>query len=187
MRLGNSVVDEVRRRVQQQQTGHRGMKGDPLYGIRRTLLTGAERLTAHGRVRLAAGLDAGDPDAEVWYAHHVKELLRRVYRADGEASAAAALEDFYEAVADVDIPEVRRLGRTIRRWHHQVLAYWRNDGLSNGVTEAVNGLIKRIKRIGHGFRNLQNYRLRLLLFCGGVDWQDHATAHIRGRSPRLIA
>jgi transposase len=33
IRLGNEVVDEVRRRVQQDTLGHRGHKGDPLYGI----------------------------------------------------------------------------------------------------------------------------------------------------------
>jgi transposase len=186
IKLGNTVVDEVRRRVQQEQTGHRGFKRDPLYGIRRTLLTGHERLTDHGRARLAAGLAAGDPDAEVWYAHHVKELLRSVYRTDGLAQATEALELFYDAVAEVEIPEVRRLGRTIRRWHDQVLAYWRCDGLSNGVTEAINMLIKRIKRIGHGFRNLANYRIRLLLFCGRPAWQDRPTARIRARSPRSI-
>ena len=68
-----------------------------------------------------------------------------------------------------------------------MLAYFTSNGLSNGRTEALNGLIKRIKRIGHGFRNLQNYRTRLLLFCGGVDWQDQPTARIRRRSPRLVA
>jgi transposase len=187
IKLANTVIDEVRRRVQQEQTGHRGFKGDPLYGIRRTLLTGTERLTDHGRARLAAGLAAGDPDAEVWYAHHIKELLRAVYRSDGLEDATAALDAFYDAVEEVDIGEIRRLGRTIRRWHGQVLAYWRCDGLSNGATEAVNGLIKRIKRIGHGFRNLTNYRLRLLLFCGQPAWQDPPTARIRRRSPRLIA
>jgi transposase len=31
--LGTKCVDEVRRRVQQTTTGHRGRKGDPLYGI----------------------------------------------------------------------------------------------------------------------------------------------------------
>jgi transposase len=185
-KLGNTVVDDVRRRVQQEQTGHRGHKGDALYGIRRTLLTGHERLTDHGKARLAAGLAAGDPDAEVWYAHHVKELLRAVYRTDGHSEAALALDRFYDAVAEIDIPEIRRLGRTIRRWHDQVLAYWRCDGLSNGVTEAINMLIKRIKRIGHGFRNLANYRIRLLLFCGRPAWQDRPTARIRARSPRSI-
>lgn len=177
----------VRRRVQQETAGHRGFKGDPLYGIRRTLLTGAERLTDHARARIARGLAAGDPDAEVWYAWHIKELLRQVYRTDGPESATVALERFYAEVELVEIPEIRRLGRTISRWHHEILAYYTSDGLSNGPTESVNALVKRIKRIGHGFRNMRNYRLRLLLFCGGVDWQDTPTAHIRGRSPRLAA
>ena len=34
------------------------------------------------------------------------------------------------------------------------------------ATEAVNLLIKRIKRVGFGFRNFANYRLGLLLHCG---------------------
>lgn len=33
VKLGTAVVDEVRRRVQQETLGHRGRKGDPLYGI----------------------------------------------------------------------------------------------------------------------------------------------------------
>lgn len=34
-RLGNVMLDEVRRLVQQQTLGHRGHKDDPLYQIRR--------------------------------------------------------------------------------------------------------------------------------------------------------
>lgn len=37
VRLANQVVDEVRRRTQQETSGHRGRKGDPLYGIRHLL------------------------------------------------------------------------------------------------------------------------------------------------------
>lgn len=33
----------------------------------------------------------------------------------------------------------------------------------------MNLLIKKIKRVGHGFRNLGNYRIRLPLHYG-VDW-----------------
>lgn len=36
-RPSSQMVDDVRRRVQQETTGHRGRKGDPLYGIRNTL------------------------------------------------------------------------------------------------------------------------------------------------------
>jgi len=37
------------------------------------------------------------------------------------------------------------------RWRHQIVA-WHQAMVSNGPTEAVNNLIKRIKRIGFGFR-----------------------------------
>ena len=37
IRLASEAVNDVRRRVQQATTGHRGRKGDPLYGIRRLL------------------------------------------------------------------------------------------------------------------------------------------------------
>lgn len=187
VKLGNTVVDEVRRRVQQQTLGHRGRAGDPLYGIRRLLLTGEERLTERGRQRLHAGLAAGDPHQEVWYAHIVKEQLRAVYRASDEAAARQALGDFYDVARAADIPECTRLARTIRRWEHEVLAYYRSDGLSNARTEAVNALMKKVKRIGHGFRNLDNYRLRLLLYCGGCEWQDQPAARLRRRRPHLVA
>ncbi len=59
-------------------------------------------------------------------------------------------------------------------------------GVSNGPTEAVNLLIKRIKRVGFTFRNFDNYRLRRLLRCG-VDWQTPVATPIRGRLPRLVA
>ncbi len=50
----------------------------------------------------------------------------------------------------------------------------------------MNLLIKKIKRSGHGFRNFDNYRLRLLLHCG-VDWNTQHPTPLRVRSPRLIA
>jgi transposase len=65
IRLANAVVDQVRRRVQQATLGHRGRKHDPLYRIRKLLLTAAEQLTSRGRVRLRAGLAFGDPTGEV--------------------------------------------------------------------------------------------------------------------------
>jgi len=49
----------------------------------------------------------------------------------------------------------------------------------------VNLLIKKVKRVGHGFRNFANYRLRLLLHCG-VMWQAHQTARLRGRSAGCV-
>ena len=79
-----------------------------------------------------------------------------------------------------------RLARTVRAWEAEILAFHATGGCSNGPTEAVNLLIKKVKRVGHGFRNFANYRLRLLLHCG-VSWPTHPTARLRGRSPHLAA
>jgi len=186
IKLANTVVDQVRRRTQQATLGHRGRKPDPLYRIRKLLLTAAEQLTSRGQVRLRAGLAVGDPTGEVAVAWQGKELLRAVYAASELAHARAALDRFYRWSDGVGVAELSRLARTVRAWEAEILAWHATGGCSNGPTEAVNLLIKKVKRVGHGFRNFHNYRLRLLLHCG-VRWQTHRTARLRGRSPRLVA
>src|SRR5215204_3925320 len=54
VKLATQVVDEVRRRVQQDTRGHRGHRDDPLYRIRNILRAGAENLTDRQKARLAA-------------------------------------------------------------------------------------------------------------------------------------
>jgi transposase len=186
IRLANVVVDQVRRRTQQATLGHRGRKRDPLYRIRKLLLTAAEQLTARGRARLRAGLSTGDPTGEVAAAWQGKELLRAVYAAVGMPAALVALERFYHWVDGVGVAELSRLARTVKAWEAEILAWHATGGRSNGPTEAVNLLVKKVKRVGHGFRNFANYRLRLLLHCG-VRWPTHRTARLRSRSPRLVA
>ena len=66
-------------------------------------------------------------------------------------------------------PEIRQLGRTLQRWSQQIAA-WHYPWVSNGPTEAVNNLIKRVKRAAFGFRNFANYRIRALLYASGPNW-----------------
>jgi transposase len=114
-----------------------------------------------------------------------KELLRMVYAASTLADARAALERFYRWADGVQVPELWRLARTIRAWEAELLAFPSSGGCSNGPTEALNLLIKKVKRVGHGFRSFANYRLRLRLHCG-VRWPTHQTARLRGRPARLV-
>ena len=48
-----------------------------------------------------------------------------------------------------------------------MLAYFDTSGVSNGGTEAINLLIEKTRRLAHGFRNFDNYRLRILLVADG--------------------
>jgi len=186
-RLGFAAVDDVRRRIQQELTGHRGRKDDPLYRIRRLLRRGHEHHSEHSWARLLAGLDTGDTAdeqlAKTWIA---AQELRLLYRCPDRARAQAHLYQWLVHCADTGIPELHRLARTIDSWRSELLAYFDTDRISNGPTEAINLLIKKIKRVGHGFRNFHNYRLRLLLHCG-VEWHTPGATPIRGRLPRFVA
>jgi transposase len=186
VRLGLNALDQVRRRVQQDTLGHRGHKHDPLFRIRRLLRRGYEHHTATSWNRMIAGLEAGDVDGQVQQAWIAAQDLRLLYRQPDRAHAQQRLLRWFTAIADHEIPELLRLARTLDAWRDELLAYFDTGGVSNGPTEALNGLIKKIKRVGHGYRNFANYRLRLLLHCG-VTWHTPTVTPIRGRLPRLAA
>jgi len=175
VKLANTKLDECRRRVQNETLGHRGHKDDPLYRARRLLTKAHERLDDRGDTKLRGLLEAGDPKGEVRMAWHAKEVVRSLY---GIADPQVA--DQFVAQLGLDLqdsscpPEVRQLGRTIRRWHAQIVA-WHQARVSNGPTEATNNLIKRIKRIGFGFRTFTHYRIRVLLYAGRPNWDLLAT------------
>jgi len=183
--LANRALDKVRRRVQNDTLGHRGRSADPLYRIRRIALVGAERLDQRGWERLIAGLELGDPDGDMAAAWLAVQLFRKVYAAGNKGAATAALDRFYQHCRDCAVPELDTLAITVRSWEYEIVAY-HSTGQSNGPTEAVNLLIEKVRRIGHGFRNFDNYRLRLLLRCG-VTWHHQPANRIRARQPRLVA
>jgi transposase len=169
--LANRSLDAVRRRVQTEQTGHRGRRDDPLYRVRRVLLRGEENLDAAATERLWSLLALGDPGAEVAIAHRVKERLREFYRTKDPERAGAMLKELEQHCRRRTMPpEIQRLGRTLKAWFEKI-ANFHLARVSNGPTEALNNLIKRIKRIGFGFRNFENYRIRALLYAGKPNWR----------------
>ncbi len=169
--LANRCLDAVRRRVQSEQTGHRGRRDDPLYRARRVLLLGEEKLDDKAAQRLWSLLELGDPHGEVAIAHRIKERVRDFYRTADHDEARAMLEELQRhCVKKAMPPEVQKLGRTIKHWFDKIVNF-HLARVSNGPTEALNNLIKRIKRIGFGFRNFENYRIRALLYAGKPNWR----------------
>jgi transposase len=181
-KLGLSAVDDARRRVQQETTGHRGRTGDPLYRIRRLLRRRADRLTERAWQRLRDGLTAGDPTGEITATWSIAQDLMDCYHTRDKAAATRIIT----AALDCPVPEAARLGRTLAAWRTEFLAGFDHPDVSNGPTEALNLKIKNTKRVARGFRNFTNYRLRLLLNHGRIR-NDHLTSRIRTRRPSLVA
>ena len=175
IRLANDGIDETRRRVQNDTLGHRGRKDDPLYRIRRLLLAAHERLDDRADAKLRGLLAAGDPRGEVRLAWHAKETLRGLYDITCPTVAAEYLTELADNLTDSDCPpELRRLGRTLDHWHTAIVN-WHRARVTNGPTEAINNLIKRVKRVAYGFRRFTNYRIRALLYAGKPNWALLAT------------
>ncbi len=114
VKLGTQVLDEVRRRVQQESLGRRGHKDDPLYKVRGLLRRGHEHLSHKQIDRLNTHLAAGDPDWEVTVAWHAYQRLRSIYTAEDKAQGRRIAEQVTSSFPSCPIPEVARLGRTLR-------------------------------------------------------------------------
>jgi transposase len=168
VKLATQVVDDVRRRVQQEIHGHRGRKNDPLYRIRNILRAGEDHLTDRQRARLDAAWLADERHVEVELAWRCAQRVRAAYHQDTHAAGRTVAETIVATFASCPIPEIARLGRTLKQWREAFLGYFDTAGASNGGTEAVNGLIELHRRIARGFRNPENYRLRMLLIGGAL-------------------
>ena len=173
VKLAGDALDEVRRRVQQDTLGHRGRKGDPLYQIRLLLRASRDRLTKRQQERLRAAFTADEAQISVEVAYLLTQQVREVFHQDTPAQGRHLAAHLIERLPACPIPEIARLGQTLRKWKDAFLAYFDTAGASNGPTEAINGIIELGRRTARGYRNPTNYQLRMLLIAGGLDASTH--------------
>ena len=173
VKLAGDAPGEVRRRVQQDTTGHRGRKGDPLYQIRLLLRASRDRLTKRQKERLREAFTADEAHISVEVAYLLTQQVREVFHQDTPAQGQRLAARLIKRLPACPIPEIARLGRTLRKWKDAFLAYFDTGGASNGPTEAINGIIELGRRTARGYRNPTNYQLRMLLIAGGLDASTH--------------
>ena len=58
----------------------------------------------------------------------------------------------------------KTLGNTLESWAQEIVRMWRFTK-SNGITEGFHNKMELISRRAYGFRNFQNYRLRVRALC----------------------
>lgn len=57
------------------------------------------------------------------------------------------------------------LADTLKSWLGPIVGMWRFS-ISNGITEGFHTKMKILSRRAYGFRNFENYRMRVLAQCG---------------------
>ena len=80
--------------------------------------------------------------------HHARDLLQHI--------------DDLQAVG---FRQLKTLAKTLTSWAQPIAAMWRFRK-SNSITEGFHRKMKLIQRRAYGFRNFNNYRLRVIAQCG---------------------
>ena len=62
------------------------------------------------------------------------------------------------------LAQLVQLGQTLHSWREEIVTMWRFTR-NNGITEGFHNKMELINRQAYGFRNFQNYRLRVKLLC----------------------
>ena len=131
VKLAGDAPGEVRRRVQQDTLGHRGRKGDPLYQIRLLLRAARDRLTKRQKERLREAFTADEAHISVEVAYLLTQQVRDVFHQATPAQGQRLAAHLIQLLPACPIPEIARLGRTLRKWKDALDAYFDTDGASN--------------------------------------------------------
>ena len=77
----------------------------------------------------------------------------------------AKLPGFLKLLEQLHQSPLRSLAATLESWLEPIVAMWRFSK-SNGITEGFHTKMEMLSRRAYGFRNFENYRLRVLAHCG---------------------
>ena len=152
----NGALDKERSRLQ---GGSSRAKNRDLFKNRYTLLKGRERLTAWEKERLNQLLDRYPELARAW---RLKESFRLWYSETDRARAEERLGLLEEEIMRDSLHEFKRLLHTFANWREEILNYF-DYRITNGFVEGKNNRIKTIKRMAYGYRNMDNFRRRILV------------------------
>ncbi|PBI91059.1 Transposase [Rhodococcus erythropolis] len=165
--LAAEKLTVCRQRIQQVTLGHRGRSGDPLYGIKRVLLTRKVLRTDKQKARLEA-VFADEQHIDVEVTEHLYQDLVAAYsdpdKRTGKLTMFKTLKRIKSGVP-AELAELAQLGRSLWKRRKEILAYF-DTGASNGPVEAINGRLEHLRGIALGFRNLDHYILRSLIHSG---------------------
>ena len=113
VKLAGDAPGEVRRRVQQDTTGHRGRKEDPLYQIRLLLRASRHRLTPRQKERLREAFVADEAHISVEVAYHCAQQVREVFHQAISAQGQRLDARLIQRLPACPIPEIARLGANL--------------------------------------------------------------------------
>lgn len=156
------AVDKVRRQEHKELMA----QGDEtLKGTRQLWLYNPQNFSEDQAVEFTALKDLQLKVARAWAA---KELFSKFWAYRAEGWARRFFKDWFGWVSRSRLKPVIEVAQMLKRHLEHLLTYLKHH-ITNAVTEGLNSKIQSLKSAARGFRNFQNYRIRILFFCGKLN------------------
>ena len=95
-----------------------------------------------------------------------QELMRYILlKTVNEKRMARKLPKFLSLIEKLQHSPLQALAKTLTSWLEPIVAMWRFTR-NNGITEGFHNKMEMISRRAYGFRNFENYRIRVMTHCG---------------------
>ena len=99
--------------------------------------------------------------------YDVKQQLIRfvLMKTMNEQRMKRTLPKLLNLLRQMSASPLKALAKTLTSWLEPIVAMWRFTR-SNGVTEGFHNKMEMMTRRAYGFRNFENYRIRVMTHCG---------------------
>jgi transposase len=97
-----------------------------------------------------------------------KEQMVEFWYQPNAQEGNAIFQQWYRSVMRSRLPKVKKVTKTLKAHLGGLLTYFKHR-ITNALTEGFNSKIQAIKADARGFRRFENYRIRILFFCGKLD------------------
>ena len=105
-----------------------------------------------------------DYNENLRWAYSIVQNLFEIIDEKNPDKKVTLFKEFMNYANNCDLPEFNKHIKTYFKWYKYIINSFYTS-YSNGITEGLNTKIKTLKRVSFGFRNFQNFRLRILMAC----------------------
>ena len=158
----NKAVDKVRRQEHKELLA---AGDDTLTGTRQLWLYNPENLRPEQAGEFERLKELNLKVARAWAA---KELFSKFWEYASEGWARRFFKDWFGWVSRSRLGPLVEVAQMIKRHLPNLLTYLEHR-ITNAVTEGLNSKIQSLKSAARGFRSFENYRIRILFFCGKLE------------------
>ena len=159
----NEAVDRVRRKEQKEL-----LKQDDarLTGSRQLWLYNPSNLKDERAEEFERLIQSELKTARAWI---LKESFAGFWQQEGRWQAQGYFAKWYSRARRSRLEPVKKVAKSLKNHLDGLLNYFIHP-ITNAVTEGLNSRIQEIKANARGFRSFDNYRTRILFFCGKLNF-----------------